>query len=176
VNLFLRLLAVILTARRRGMLAIGAESVLHLRVFPGDVDVNGHMNNGRYLTVMDLGRADLMLRSGFREKVLKREWAPIVASTTLRFRRPLRPFQRYRLHSRILCWDEKWFFLEHRIERGGDVLAVSLARALFRRPGENVPSEEVLAAAWRSPAAPPPFPEAVRLWQQADDLLDEPIP
>ena len=31
-----------------------------MRVWPNDLDTNAHMNNGRYLTLMDLGRFDLM--------------------------------------------------------------------------------------------------------------------
>jgi hypothetical protein len=41
--------------------------------------------------------------------------------------------------------------------------------------GDEAVGEEVLAGAWRRPAEPPPFPEAVRLWQEAEDLLDEPL-
>src|SRR6185503_3961101 len=35
------------------------ESNLSLRVWPNDLDLNIHVNNGRYLTLMDLGRMDL---------------------------------------------------------------------------------------------------------------------
>ena len=40
------------------------ESVIHARVLPTDLDLNLHLNNGRALTLMDLGRVDLMLRMG----------------------------------------------------------------------------------------------------------------
>ena len=63
-NLFLRLIRVLLTIRSRGQLAPFEDSVLTFRVWPGDLDLNVHMNNGRYLTVMDLGRLDLMARTG----------------------------------------------------------------------------------------------------------------
>ncbi len=39
-------------------------SVLTLRVLPNDLDPSLHMNNGRYLAIMDLGRIDLLIRSG----------------------------------------------------------------------------------------------------------------
>ncbi len=63
-NLFFRLLRLLLTARWRGRLGPLDESVLKLRVWPVDLDVNLHMNNGRYLSVMDLGRVDVILRTG----------------------------------------------------------------------------------------------------------------
>mgnify|MGYP003290859366 CR=1 FL=1 len=40
---------------RRGVLD---DSRVCFRVLPNDCDVNLHMNNGRYWTIMDLGRAD----------------------------------------------------------------------------------------------------------------------
>ena len=33
-----------------------------MRVLPNDLDLLWHMNNGRYLSLMDQGRVDLMVR------------------------------------------------------------------------------------------------------------------
>ena len=41
------------------------------RVWPHDLDTSLHMNNGRYWTLMDLGRADLMIRSGLWPSILR---------------------------------------------------------------------------------------------------------
>ena len=57
-----------LAPTHRGSLGI---SYLTLRVCPGDLDTSLHMNNGRYWTLMDLGRTDLMLRSGFWRAVVR---------------------------------------------------------------------------------------------------------
>ena len=77
-----------------------------------DLDLNLHMNNGRYFTVMDLGRIDLMIRTGVARWMWRRKWRPVVASETMRFPRALRPFQRYRLKTRVLWSDERWIFLD----------------------------------------------------------------
>lgn len=42
------------------------------RVWPTDLDVLMHMNNGVYLSIMDLGRIDLMARSGAWDRFLKK--------------------------------------------------------------------------------------------------------
>lgn len=56
-NLWLRLLWLLATARFQVRLAEPTETVaLGMRVWPGDLDISLHMNNGRYLTIMDLGR------------------------------------------------------------------------------------------------------------------------
>ena len=62
---------------------------------PDDLDVNVHMNNGRYLALMDLGRFDLMVRARlYRPKEHRQRW-PVLGSTMVRYRRSLQPFQRF---------------------------------------------------------------------------------
>ena len=56
-------------------------SVLHLRVWPNDLDLSMHMNNGRYLTLMDLGRIDLMLGMGLAGASFKAGWTPILSAS-----------------------------------------------------------------------------------------------
>ncbi|HEX8430337.1 MAG TPA: thioesterase family protein, partial [Longimicrobium sp.] len=71
-NLVLRLFYVALAALRRPRLRPLDLSVVTFRVFPNDLDVNFHMNNGRYLTLMDLGRLDLLLRLGILRELRRR--------------------------------------------------------------------------------------------------------
>ncbi len=133
-NLWLRLLWLLATARFRGPLAPPfAVSELPFRVMPHDLDTSLHMNNGRYWTLMDLGRTDLMLRMGLWRLVLKNRWTPVVSAGTIRFRRELRLWRAITLTSRILCWAETWAVIEHRIvSRTADgnelVNAVALVR------------------------------------------------
>ena len=48
-NLYLRLLLTLLRAWRGPRLEPGATLTRTLRVLPNDLDMYGHMNNGRYL-------------------------------------------------------------------------------------------------------------------------------
>jgi acyl-CoA thioesterase FadM len=115
-NLWLRLLWLVATARFRGRLDPPlAVSELPFRVMPHDLDTSLHMNNGRYWTLMDLGRTDLMLRMGLWRAVLKHGWTPIVSAGKIRFRRELRLWRALTLKSRILCWSDTWAVIEHRI-------------------------------------------------------------
>lgn len=63
-NLALRLLIVIIGTAFRPRLAPDSISRIRGCVLPNDLDLNFHMNNGRYLTVLDLGRIDFLLRIG----------------------------------------------------------------------------------------------------------------
>jgi acyl-CoA thioesterase FadM len=121
---------------------------------------------------MDLGRMDLVLRTGLGRELLRRRWRPVVGSATLRFRRGLAPFARYELATRLVGWDEKWLFLEQRFERGGELCARGFVKALFRGPDGSVPSAELVAALGvTSPS--PELPEGLHQWMEAERSLDQ---
>jgi acyl-CoA thioesterase FadM len=169
-NLIFRLLYVFFASFRRPRLAPGDESVVRLTVLPTDLDLNLHMNNGRFLTLMDLGRVDLLLRLGVVRAMWKARWHGVVASVTVRFRRPLDPFQRYELRTRLLCWDERWFFMEHRFTRHGEVMAYGLVKIQFAgREGRLRPQQVIDATPRATPS--PPVPPAVLAWQEAEAEL-----
>ena len=176
-NLIFRLLLVALSSFRRPRLGATDESVLRFRVLPTDLDLNLHMNNGRYLTIMDLGRVDLLLRVGIVGAMRKPRWRGVVASEMVRFRRPLDPFQRYELRTRLLCWDERWFFMEHRFTRRGELMAYGLVKIQFAGPGGRLRPQQVIAATPRATASPE-IPPAVVEWMEAEQRLaaGEPAP
>ena len=92
---WLRLFKMALGAPLRPKLGWRDESVLTFRVWPNDLDLNLHMNNARYLAVMDIGRFDLVMRCGLARLVWRRKLKPVVASAMVRFRRSLAPFERF---------------------------------------------------------------------------------
>ncbi len=161
-NLYFRLLLTIVHSFFRKKLHPLAESVLHLRALPSDLDLNVHVNNGRFLSLMDLGRVDLMLRTGLSSVALKHRWAPLVGGVNIRYRYSIKPFQRFRLRTQAIGWDDKWFYIEQRFERGNRTLAVALVKAMFRGPRGNVQPETVLKLVHVN-IDPPELPEKVRL-------------
>ncbi len=74
--LFLTLLTLFIS-RRRPRLSIWGESSLPLRVLPTDIDIAMHVNNGMYFSLMDLGRFDLMIRSGTWSMMRRKGWSPV---------------------------------------------------------------------------------------------------
>lgn len=144
-NLVFRLILLLITSRFRPRQAVLDAAVLSMRVWPTDLDINLHLTNSRYLALMDLGRIELLLRLGLMGKVLKRRWLPVVAIATLRFRREINPFERFTLHTRLIGWDEKWFYMEQRFETARGVAAVGIVKGLFRGPTGNVPSQQLIA-------------------------------
>ena len=59
-KLYLRLLHLWLLGRRRSRVSVMGPVRTPFRVWPTDLDLLRHVNNGVYLTIMDIGRLDLL--------------------------------------------------------------------------------------------------------------------
>lgn len=150
-HLILRTLLVIARAQalfRRGR-TIGHYDVgrIRLRTLPTDLDLNGHMNNGVYFSMLDLGRFELTIRSGIYAIFQERAWYPVVASETITFRKSLKLWQRFTIESRIVGYDERAVLMDQRIVVRGEVYARAVIRArILSKTGGPVPMDEVLRA------------------------------
>ena len=173
-NLWFRLVWMLLTLRRRGRAGVFDTTVLRMRVWPNDLDFNGHMTNGRYFTVADVGRMDYVLRTGSLKVALQHRAKPIVADATARFRRELKPLQRFELHTRLLGWDDKWTFMEHRFVCDGRVAGVVVMRGVFVAKSGPVPPGVFSQALGVNPQSPP-LPQHLVEWSQSCDLLADAI-
>jgi acyl-CoA thioesterase FadM len=173
-NLLFRLIRIVIAALFGPRLDMLAASDLVLRVWPTDLDLNLHMNNGRYFTVMDLGRIDLMIRTGVVAWMWRRKWTPVVGSETIRFKRALKPFQRYRLKTRVLCWDERWVFLEQRFETtAGDLAAFGIVKVVLTAERRTMRPKEALKIMGMLRRSPPMSP-AIKAWALAEEWMAEP--
>lgn len=137
-NLWLRLFWVYCSSLFRPRLKIMGTSNIKLCVFPNDLDVYGHMNNGRYLTLMDLGRIDLIWRTPMGRISKKHHWNPLVAGISVRYKKSLTVFKVFELHTKVLSWDEKWFYIEQKFMRKGRVYAHAYVKGLFRGAEGNI--------------------------------------
>jgi acyl-CoA thioesterase FadM len=164
--LLVRMLLVWWRGRFRGRLGPLDESVITLRVLPNDIDMNLHLNNGRYLTIMDLGRLDFIARTGMLRPMVRERWAPLVGSASIRFVRSIDALRRYQLRTRLMCWDDKWFYFEQRFERNGELVAIGWVKGLLRGRNGNLRPAEILALAGLSTESPP-MPAGIAQWQAA---------
>jgi acyl-CoA thioesterase FadM len=146
-NLYLRMLWVLLASKWKPTMPVDAlHNELELRVLPNDLDLNLHMNNGRFLTICDLSRVDLFIRTGLAALMVQNKWAPIISRHTMDYRRPLSPFQKYTVSMSIDRWDEKSFYATHRFTSGGKVIAEGESVAVIRSREGVVPPSRVIEA------------------------------
>ncbi len=141
------------------------------RVLPHDIDINLHLNNGRYLQIIDVNRMEFLLRIGVAQIILDRRWKPILGSTTIQFRRELRLWEQAIASTRLVGWDSRWVYLEHRIETlGGRSVAIAMAKAGFRCKRAWVPIE-TLRSALHFPIPDMELPAHVDAWRTLDEGL-----
>ena len=136
--------------------------VLNLRVWPNDVDFNLHLNNARYLSVMDYGRIHLLARAGLLKPALKARWTPVVGAVWITYRRSLTLWARYRLATRLVCWDERWFYFEQTFTGNEGLAAVGWVKgALLDKAGIVAPQRVVGLA--EPGIVSPPLPESIQI-------------
>jgi acyl-CoA thioesterase FadM len=150
-------------------LGVLEEDRLRMRVWPNNVDFNMHLNNARYLAFMDYGRTHLLARTGLLTHILRSRWTPLLGAVWMTYRRSLPLFAPFTLSSRLMCWDDRWFYLEQTFIGREGLAAMGWVKGILRGPDGNVDPREVLESV--SPGAvSPPVPEAIAAW---NDLTRE---
>ena len=121
------------------------NTITRFRVYPFDLDINFHMNNGRFFTTMDIGRFDMLLCTGFFFKVFKGGFYPVVLSESMVFRRSLNLFNSYELHTKVESWDKNFFYISQKFYLKNEIVASANVRACFKKRGRKglVPVQEL---------------------------------
>lgn len=146
-NLYLRLLVLVLLAPFRPACELFGPCLSRFRVMPSDLDLLLHMNNGKYLSILDLARADLVLRSKAFSALRKHGYIPVVATAIVQFKRSLRLFDAFQVETRIIGWDSRAFIMQHRFLRAAETIAIAVVWNCFvRSAGGTVDTREVLEA------------------------------
>ena len=168
-HLLLRTVVLLFTSSRRSPLSIWDTSSLPLKVLPTDIDIAMHVNNGMYFSLMDLGRFDLMARSGTWKSMRCRGWSPVAAGETIAFRRSLQLWQRYTIETKIIGLDEKAIYFEQRMVVDGEIYARAFIATRLVCKGKPVSQEDII----REFGAPPPdleLPEWIHEWRETNAL------
>ena len=145
-NLYIRLLWVIFRAYKRNLITPeNLQNEISTIVMPNDLDLNLHMNNGRYMTFCDFNRVDLFVRSGLAKLMFKNGWAPIVAHHTMSYLKPLAIFDRVKVTMEITHWDERYFYSNHVLYKRGNKIAEGTSNSLVisKKEGRLAPSDIV---------------------------------
>ena len=116
-------------ARKAPALPVLGTHVSYHRCWPQDIDVFIEMNNGRILTILDLGRTVLAHRVGLLKALKENGWGLTMAGTSVRYRKRIKPFVKFKTVSRCVGWDDKFFYLDQSIWIGQDCAAQALYRS-----------------------------------------------
>ena len=177
-KLWLRLIWALASWRSRPKLHMNEVGIREFRVWPTDLDVFNHMNNGVFLTLLDLGRYDLSLRAGLWQHWKKLGWYPIVVASNITFRKSLLPWQKFQIETKVVGWDDEAFYFEQRFVANAEICAVAIVRIRFlkRVRGIVTPPEVLAESNWDGKE--PKLPKWISDWAKASLLprLKEPAP
>ena len=144
-NLFLRMFYLLAASFFKPRLPIEHPSnTLSMRVLPNDIDINRHMNNGRYLTICDLSRVDMFIRTGLAKTMLNEGWMPVISEHTMQYKKPLGLFHKYDVNMEITGWDEKFFNMTHTFIVGDRIVAQGVSRGCVISKKGVIPPAEVM--------------------------------
>lgn len=137
---------VYLRSKKAPRLTMFDTGSLSMRATLTDVDFARHINNGMYFSIFDLGRFDLMFRSGVWDVMRKNKWTPVVQTETITFRKSVELGKKFSQETRLLGMDEKCIYFEQRIVVNGEIYARAyIATRMTSRKGA-VSNEEILKA------------------------------
>jgi acyl-CoA thioesterase FadM len=146
-------------------LDILGEDELRMRVWPNDIDLNLHMNNARYLSVMDYARMHLLARTGLLEHIIRSRWQALVGAVWVTYRRSLPLFSQFTLTSRLICWDERWFYIEQTFACAKGQCAIGWVKGALRNKDGTLNPQAVIDNVSNG-AYSPEMPEALAAWNQ----------
>lgn len=132
--------------------------------WPWDLDLWNELNNGRTLTLYDIGRIPMAARTGLIKVLRQRRWGLTVAGSTIRYRRRVQAFARLKMRTRLTCWDERFFYMEQSMwKRDGECASHVMLRTAVISKGRIVPTAEVAEAMGVAPESPP-MPDWIAQW------------
>ena len=80
--------------------------------WPWDLDMWWELNNGRTLTLYDMGRLPLAKRVGLIDALKRNTWGLTMAGCSVRYRKRIRMFQKIEMRSRAVCYDDRFIYME----------------------------------------------------------------
>ena len=167
---FVRLIKDLAFAKRQPALGLTDMHVSRHMVWPWDLDVFLELNNGRALTLYDLGRLGMGVRVGLMTALRTERWGLTMAGSSVRYRRRLRMFERFETRSRAVCGDDKFVYIEQAMWKpNGECASHVLYRSAVTDKNGIVSPDRVLAAMGED-ATSPETPEWIAAWIRAEAL------
>jgi len=156
-NSFVRIPALILRQAIRPLPTLDPLSAdqISLRVWPNDIDFNLHLNNARYLNVMDYGRVRLLARTGLLIPLIRRRYTPVVGSAWMTYRRSLPLWARYTLATRLDSWDDRWFYFEQTFTSREGLIAIGWVKGALLDRGSILAPQQIMDIIHPGLASPP---------------------
>lgn len=166
-NLIFRLIRLFLQRKKLPLISPLDTTYTAIRVWPLDCDFNFHLTNSRYPSLLDVARTQYLMQLKSVKKFISGGWKSVLSSQTITFYKEIKPFSAVEISTRVLCWDRKYCYIEHRFLVADKLHAKALARVAFIK-GKRVRSFDKLLAELdeKNVIESPSETEQVVSWQQ----------
>ncbi|MEP1767112.1 MAG: acyl-CoA thioesterase [Sulfitobacter sp.] len=166
---FVRMIKDVYLARRQPRFETSTQThVSHHICWPHDLDVFLELNNGRALTLYDIGRIAMAERVGLISALRREKWGMTMAGSHVRFRRRIRGFEPFETRSRAVCWDDRFVYIEQSMwKRNGECASHVLYRAAVTDKNGIIPTSRVMLAIGRNETSPS-MPQWIENWTNAE--------
>lgn len=139
---WIRLLTVLFTANFRSKLTVTEESIIKFRVWLTDVDASV-MNHAAMMSALEMGRIDLMVRTGFFKLARKKKWYFPSGGISVQFLRPLKLFEKAYIKTRVFHMNDRWLYIEQKIMRLDKEIALCIVKSTVKKGRETVNNQEI---------------------------------
>ena len=164
---FVRMIKELVVHSRAGSLPLTGTHVSYHICWPWDLDLWMELNNGRTLSLFDLGRIPLAHRVGLVRVLMKNRWGLTMAGASVRYRRRIRLFDRIEIRSRTVGHDELFLYVEQSMWKRGVCTTHALIRTAVTSQDGIVPTDQVIRALGHDPM-PGKLPGWVQAWIDAE--------
>jgi acyl-CoA thioesterase FadM len=103
------------------------------------------MNNGRYLTICDLTRVDMFIRTGLARTMINEKWMPMITEHTMKYKKALKLFQKYEIEMELKGWNDRSFQMPHTVLVGNRVIAEGTSLGVIVGKSGVIPPIDVMA-------------------------------
>ena len=114
------------------------------------------------------GRWQMAVRLGLLKPFLTGKNTLAVAGVSVRYRKRVPIFQKYRMQTRMLGYGERFFYVDQTMWQGETCMNQMLLRAAIRDKSGTVPPADFLKHMGK-PTEQPNLPDWVRAWSDADE-------
>lgn len=174
-NLYFRLLMAFLRGRFKANIDPTDTLVRQMRVLPNDIDINMHMNNGRYMTIVDLFIIEYFMRTNMLKKMIKLGWKPMFGGHLVTYQRGLSMLEKYTMEFSVVCTEGDWVYFSYIFRNmDGKVAAKGYAKGASVSKKGLVPMDVFLDKIGVPPIEDD-MPEEIKAWVAADTTLRQSI-
>ena len=163
-NLYFRLIMVLLKSMFARQIGVLDESRSGYRVWPLDCDINLHLTNARYFALCDLSRIYYMGQVGVLFNMIRRKWLPVAQAQEISYFKPIQPFRRFEVSTQFSYWDDKYWYTEHKFFAANQLCAMVQVRGVFVHGKKVLAMRDVIALA-EEDVEVPEKPVNVESWQ-----------